>query len=144
LEGQRATGLVLENGLVLDGDIVVSNADPKRTFLKLVAPEHLDPGFIQQVKAIYMNGPSAKVNLVLNEVPRVNGMPKDAPPLQRMLYTLVPTYDQAQACYNPRRWRNRTRLWVDCIEASIDRPRHPRPSCSPASYMRAYHWQAMG
>jgi hypothetical protein len=38
--------------------------------------------------------------LVLNEVPRINGMPKDAPPLQRMLYTLVPSFDQAQACYN--------------------------------------------
>jgi len=123
VEGNRATGLVLENGLVLDGDIVVSNADPKRTFLGLVPPGHLDEDFIRQVKAIVMNGPSAKVNLVLNEVPKVTGMPHDTPPLQRMLYTLVPTFAQAQACYNAAQNGEIARdLWVDCIEASAIDP----------------------
>ena len=123
VESNRATGLVLENGLVLDGDIVVSNADPKRTFLGLVPAEHLDDHFIRQVNAIVMNGPSAKVNLVLNEVPRVSGMPHDAPPLQRMLYTLVPTFAQAQACYNAAQNGEIARdLWVDCIEASAIDP----------------------
>jgi phytoene dehydrogenase-like protein len=115
----RATGVVLHNGLVLDAEIVVSNADPKRTFLGLVGAEHLDDGFVRQVEAIAMNGPCAKVNLVLSEEPRVNGMPAEAPALQRMLYTLVPTFDAAQRCYNDcQDGRLSDDLWVDCVLAS--------------------------
>lgn len=119
----RASGIILENGLVLNGDIVVSNADPKRTFLKLVQRDQLDDGFVQQVEAIAMNGPSAKVNLVLKEVPRITGMPADAPALQRMLYTLVPTFAAAQSCYNDcQQGKLSEDLWVDCIQASAIDP----------------------
>jgi phytoene dehydrogenase-like protein len=128
VEHGRATGIVLENGLVLPADIVVSNADPKRTFLKLVGKEHLDAGFAQQVEAIAMNGPSAKVNLVLNEEPRIQGMPADAPVLQKMLYTLVPTFDAAQRCYNDcQEGRLSEDLWVDCILASAIDPELATP-----------------
>ena len=76
---------------------MASNADPKRTFLKLVDPQQLDDDFKQQVSAIHMDGPAAKVNLVLSEEPRVNGMPADAPVLQKMLFTLVPTFEAGPA-----------------------------------------------
>jgi len=123
MENGRASGVVLENGLVLEGDIVVSNADPKRTFLGLVEQSQLDADFLNQVKAIAMNGPCAKVNLVLNEEPRVNGMPADAPTLQKMVYTLVPTFDAAQRCYNDcQNGLLSEDLWVDCIQASAIDP----------------------
>jgi phytoene dehydrogenase-like protein len=119
----QATGVVLENGMMLQSDIVVSNADPKRTYLKLVGEDHLDAGFAQQVKAIAMNGPSAKVNLVLSEEPRVTGMPADAPALRKMLYTLVPTFAAAQRCYNDcQNGVLSEDLWVDCILASAVDP----------------------
>lgn len=123
IEDGRATGLVLENGLVLKSDIVVSNADPKRTFLKLVGQEHLEADFVKQIETIVMNGPSAKVNLVLSEEPRVNGMPADAPALQKMLFTLVPTFSAAQRCYNDAQNGVLSEdLWVDCIQASAIDP----------------------
>jgi phytoene dehydrogenase-like protein len=123
VEDGRANGVVLHNGLVLDAEIVVSNADPRRTFLGLVGREQLDDDFVRQVEAIVMNGPSAKVNLVLSEEPRVNGIPADAPPLQRMLYTLVPTFDAAQRCYNDcQDGRLSDDLWVDCVLASAIDP----------------------
>jgi phytoene dehydrogenase-like protein len=121
--GNTAKGVILGNGDELKAAIIVSNADPKRTFLGLVEPQHLDPDFIRQIKAIVMNGPSAKVNLVLNEAPRLTGMPQDAPPLQKMLYTLVPTFAAAQACYNAAQAGEiASDLWVDCIEASAIDP----------------------
>jgi phytoene dehydrogenase-like protein len=62
---------------------------------------------------------AAKVNLVLNEEPRVNGMPADAPTLQKMLFTLVPTFDAAQRCYNASQTGELDpELWVDCVWAS--------------------------
>ena len=123
LDGERASGVVLGNGMVLTSDIVVSNADPKRTFLGLVGSERCPLEFARQVEAIAMEGPSAKVNLVLSEEPRVRGMPADAPPLQKMLYTLVPTFAAAQRCYNAcQQGELADDLWVDCVLASAIDP----------------------
>lgn len=119
----RAAGVVLDNDLVIDADLVVSNADPRRTFLELVGDEHLSADFTRQVAAIAMDGPSAKVNLVLSEPPRIPGMPADAPALQRALFTLVPTFDAAQRCYNDAQQGRLSRhLWVDCVLASAVDP----------------------
>jgi phytoene dehydrogenase-like protein len=121
--GAKVEGVMLNNGLALTADLVVSNADPKRTLLGLVGREQLEPEFVRQIDAIAMDGPSAKVNLVLAEEPRVSGMPEDAPPLQRMLYTLVPTFDAAQRCYNDcQDGRLSEDLWVDCVLASAIDP----------------------
>lgn len=128
IEDGRATGIVLGSGMTLDADIVVSNTDPRHTLRTLVDPDRLEPDFVRQVDAIAMNGPSAKVNLVLNEAPRVRGMPEDAPPLQRALYTLVPTLADAQRCYNDcQDGRLSDALWVDCVEASAVDPELATP-----------------
>lgn len=119
----RATGITLTNGDEFTADLIVSNADPKRTFLQLVDSSSLDPDFIRQIRAIHMDGPAAKVNLVLNQEPRVNGMPADAPALQKMLFTLVPTFEQAQRCYNASQLGEiEPELWVDCVWASAVDP----------------------
>jgi phytoene dehydrogenase-like protein len=119
----RATGIALVNGDQFTADLVVSNADPKRTFLQLVDRAELDPEFIRQVSAIHMDGPAAKVNLVLNEEPRVTGMPADAPALQKMLFTLVPTFEEAQRSYNAAQVGEiEPELWVDCVWASAIDP----------------------
>jgi phytoene dehydrogenase-like protein len=121
--GGKATGITLANGDAYQAECVVSNADPKRTFLNLVNRSELDPGFVRQVEAIHMDGPAAKVNLVLNAEPRVTGMPVDAPALQKMLFTLVPTFEQAQRCYNAAQVGElEPELWVDCVWASAVDP----------------------
>ncbi len=45
IEGGRATGVVLADGSEIDAALVVSNADPKRTYLRLVPEAALDPEF---------------------------------------------------------------------------------------------------
>jgi phytoene dehydrogenase-like protein len=66
-----------------------------------------------------MAGPCAKVNLVLDEEPRWNGMPEDADPNRRSLATLVPTLEGAQRMYDQHRWGEiPDELWVDCVTAS--------------------------
>ena len=112
-------GVTLESGETIDARIVVSNADPRRTFLGLLERGALDAEFVRDVEAIRMAGPCAKVNFVLAEEPRVNGMPADRTPLQRSLFTLVPTLAQAEDCYNAARRGDIARdLWVDCVLAS--------------------------
>ncbi|HEX5787556.1 MAG TPA: NAD(P)/FAD-dependent oxidoreductase [Woeseiaceae bacterium] len=117
--GGAATGVTLESGEVCDAKIVVSNADPKRTFLKLVAASELDESFRRDVANIRMDGPAGKVNFVLAEEPRVLGMPAERSRGQRSLFTLIPTLEEAEANYNAARaGRLPERLWVDCVLAS--------------------------
>jgi phytoene dehydrogenase-like protein len=64
-----ATGVVLANGDEISARAVVSNADPKRTLLKLVDPTHLSPDFVQKAKNYRAMGTVAKVNLALSGLP---------------------------------------------------------------------------
>ena len=114
-----ATGVTLESGDVCDARLIVSNADPKRTFLQLVDAGNLDEEFRRDVANIRMNGPAGKVNFVLAEEPRVNGMPADRTRPQRSLFTLIPTLAEAEANYNAsQQGQLPERLWVDCVLAS--------------------------
>ena len=115
----RAAGVVLEDGTELSARTVLSNADPKRTFLGMLAPDALPEEFRRDISSIRMAGPCAKVNFVLSAEPRWNGMPDDADANRRSLATLVPTLDEAQRIYDQHRTGEiPDRLWVDCVTAS--------------------------
>jgi phytoene dehydrogenase-like protein len=64
-----ATGVVLSSGEEITARAVISNADPKRTLLKLVDPMHLSPDFVQKLQHYRMPGTVAKVNLALSGLP---------------------------------------------------------------------------
>ena len=73
-----ASGVVLANGDEIEARTVISNADPKRTLLGLVEPQHLEPGFLQKLQHYRMNGTVAKVNLALSGLPTFKGVNGDA------------------------------------------------------------------
>ena len=64
-----ATGVLLSTGEEILAKAVVSNADPKRTLLKLTDPIHLSPDFVQKLQHYRGNGTVAKVNLALSGLP---------------------------------------------------------------------------
>jgi phytoene dehydrogenase-like protein len=115
----RARGVILEDGAGIRARIVLSNADPKRTFLKLVAASELPGDFLHAIRGIKMDGPCAKVNLVLDEEPRFTGTSPNATPLERTFYTLVPSLAFAERCYDIAKSGEIPReLWVDCVVSS--------------------------
>jgi phytoene dehydrogenase-like protein len=69
-----ATGVVLSNGEEIPARAIVSNADPKRTLLKLVDPVHLDPSFVGKLKNYRALGTVAKVNLALSGLPNFSAL----------------------------------------------------------------------
>lgn len=120
IEGGRATGVALADGRAIDAAIVVSNADPKRTYLKLVPAGALDPEFRARVAGIKMDGPCGKFNLVLSEEPRLANEEPGSDALRRAQFTLVPWLDGAQAAYGEmRRGRIAEELWIDCLVPSL-------------------------
>src|SRR5229473_596296 len=69
-----AQGVVLSSGEEILARAVVSNADPKRTFLKLADPSLLAPSFTRRLQNYRMNGTVAKVNLALSGLPTFIGV----------------------------------------------------------------------
>ncbi len=59
----RAAGVILTTGEEIASPLVVSSADPRRTFLGLVGPDHLDPEFLHAVRSIRFRGACALVEL---------------------------------------------------------------------------------
>jgi phytoene dehydrogenase-like protein len=72
-----ARGVVLENGEEIEGRVVASNADPKRTFLRLVEASHLPGEFRRGIERFRCRGNSAKMNLALSELPDFTALPGD-------------------------------------------------------------------
>ena len=115
----RARSVVLDDGTELRGRMVLSNADPKRTFLGLIDAKELPEDFLSSVRGIKMDGPCAKVNMVLAEEPRFTGTSPDATPLERTFYTLLPSLEFAERCYDIAKFGEvPEELWVDCVVSS--------------------------
>jgi phytoene dehydrogenase-like protein len=69
------TGITLGTGEQVPATAVVSAVDPKRTFLRLVDPLHLDPEFLLKIRNYRSEGTVAKVNLALAGMPRFEAAP---------------------------------------------------------------------
>src|SRR5262249_50540314 len=115
----RAKGVVLEDGTEIEARIVLSNADPKRTFLGLIPESELPSDFVHAIRGIKMAGPCAKVNLALSEEPRFTGTPATHTQLERTFYTIVPSLEFAERCYDIAKFgESPDELWIDCVIAS--------------------------
>jgi phytoene dehydrogenase-like protein len=69
LDGDRISGVELENGERLSADIVISNADPSSTLLGLLGARHLETGFVHRVRHLRAKGMAAKLHLALDGLP---------------------------------------------------------------------------
>ena len=70
----RASGVVLDDGREIGARAVISNVDPKRTFLGFVDPVELDPSFLVRIRNYRCPGTTAKVNLALSALPTFTGV----------------------------------------------------------------------
>jgi phytoene dehydrogenase-like protein len=66
---QGVEAVHLETGETIPASAVISNADPRRTFLGLLDPTVLEPRFITRLTNYRSRGTTAKVNLVLRAAP---------------------------------------------------------------------------
>ncbi|MEP6759690.1 MAG: NAD(P)/FAD-dependent oxidoreductase [Actinomycetota bacterium] len=73
--GGRAVGVRLADGQELRARRVLSNADPKRTFLTLCDRADLPEEFLARIEAYRCMGTSIKINLALSELPYVKSLP---------------------------------------------------------------------
>src|SRR5215218_8508299 len=63
IENGRAVGVALQSGEEIDASVVLSNADPKRTYLKLVDGKELPEDYRRAIEAIKIESPVLKINM---------------------------------------------------------------------------------
>ncbi len=100
----RATGAVTADGEEYRAPVVLSNADPKRTYLKLVDAADLPAEFVRDIEAIQMDSPVMKLNLAMEELPRYNGLANDEQYKARTGGVFIgPSIDYLQRAYEDAR-----------------------------------------
>lgn len=101
----RAVGVVLESGEEIPSRVIVSNADPKRTFLQLVGSDHLDHEFVQAIQRIKMEGASIKVNLALSELPDFRSLPgTQVGPQHRATIHICPSLEYMERAWDDAKY----------------------------------------
>jgi phytoene dehydrogenase-like protein len=105
IQNGRAVGVELVTGEKIHSKAVVSNADPKRTFLKLVGADNLDQKFVNRVEHLNAYGTSFKINVALSEPLNFSAFPGTrVGPQHKALLNISPTVDYVQKAYDECKW----------------------------------------
>ena len=100
VDNGRAEGVLLENGEELRARAVLSNADPKRTFLRFCADAQLDKDFLKRISQFKTESAVIKVNMALKELPSFTCLPGTTPGLQHAgSCEISPTPEYVQEAY---------------------------------------------
>jgi phytoene dehydrogenase-like protein len=104
VRNDRAAGIVLADGTHVAADTVVSNADPKRTFLKLVEPTELDPDFAHRIRSYRSSGSVGKVNYALSALPKFGGGNGDGSKLLAGRIHIGPEIDYIERAFDAAKY----------------------------------------
>jgi phytoene dehydrogenase-like protein len=75
VDGDRAVGVVLESGEEIRAKLVISNAHPQITFLRLLDEHKLPAEFVRDVRNYDTRSGTVKVNLAISELPDFRSHP---------------------------------------------------------------------
>ncbi len=141
-----ATGVLLSSGEEILAKAVISNADPKRTLLKLTDPVHLSPDFVQKLQHYRGNGTVAKVNLALSGLPKFTALNNDDSSALRGRILIGNEIDYLERAFDEAKYGNFSRQ--PYLDVTI--PTLTDPSLAPAGkhvmsvYMQYAPYQLKG
>lgn len=101
IDVDRATGVTLADGRVVNASLVVSNADPKTTFNKLVGLSNIETGVARRVKTLRMKGDTAKLHIALDSLPGFTGLTEHQMG-QRLV--IAPTMNYIETAFNASKY----------------------------------------
>jgi phytoene dehydrogenase-like protein len=118
----RASGVVLESGEEIEADAVLSSADVRQTFLRMLEPGTLDPSIEEAVRRYKFRGSSGKVNLALDGVPDFACLPGEGEHLRGAI-SISPSIDWMERAYDDAKYgRYSRRPYVDVIIPTLVDP----------------------
>lgn len=119
--GGRARGVKLADGRLVEARVVVSNADPKTTYLKLLRNAEIDPDLVRRVKALKSKGVSFKMVGYLEELPDFGGG-KTLQPEHVASEYILPSVDYVEKAFSEAKTLGRSKEpWMEInIQSSVD------------------------
>src|ERR1700690_1489753 len=122
VKGGRAVGVALENGDEHHSKVVLSAADPKRTFLGLVDPRYFPDDLVTAIRNFRVRGSSGKVNIALSELPNFAALPGEGH-LYRGAVSISPSIDYIERAYDDAKYgKISKRPYIDMIFPSVIDP----------------------
>ena len=127
LSNGNARGVILESGEEIGAKVVVSGADPRRTFLTLVGAAHLPADFVESIERYRFRGASGKVNLALSEPPNFTCLPGAGPHLRGAI-SISPSVDYLERAYDDGKYGEFSRRpYMDIVIPSMIDPEMAPP-----------------
>jgi phytoene dehydrogenase-like protein len=122
VDGDRARGVVVEGGEEISAGTVLSSADARLTFLKLLEPGTLEPRFEQEVRRYKFRGSSGKVNLALDGLPDFTCLPGPGDHLRGAI-SFSPGVDYMERAYDDAKYgRFSDRPYIDVVIPTLVDP----------------------
>ncbi len=122
IKNGTATGVVLENGDEYLADVVISNLDPNRTYLKMVGEKNLDGDVVKEIKRYKLRGSSGKVNLALDSVPEFSCRPGDGEHIRGDI-AIAPGTDYLERAYDQAKYGEfSTRPYINAVIPTLTDP----------------------
>jgi phytoene dehydrogenase-like protein len=94
-------GVTLANGDQIAASKIISAADMRTTFLKLVDEKHLDKMFLKQVQNIQYRGTMARVHFTLNGLPTFTGVNGNSQQFLGGHIQIAPSLNFIEKAYDP-------------------------------------------
>ena len=116
IQNGRAAGVRLLDGRTMTADLIMSGADPQRTFLGMVGAARLPASFVEGIERIRSKGSVVKVLLGLNELPNFTAMPGTKVDVQHTGGIVInPSVNYLEAAWDDcKRGNPSRRPFMDC------------------------------
>jgi phytoene dehydrogenase-like protein len=123
IRGGEAVGVELADGTKVESRVVLSNLDPKRTFLGIVGKDHLPPEFVHAIERYCMEPSSFKLNLALKDLPDFSAIPGTNLQFHHKgLIDVAPSLDYVQRAYEEAvhgHWSKEPYIEL-CLQSTVD------------------------
>lgn len=99
-----AVGVALKTGEEIFAPAILSNADPRTTFLKLLDPQILDAYFLAEVQTIKYRGSCARAHFALDALPEFSALRAGDVNLLRGHIQIAPSLDYVERAYDDAKY----------------------------------------
>src|SRR5206468_2827114 len=97
--GGRVTGVTLASGEAIDAPVVVTTAHPQISFLRLLDPAELPPGFVADIRGWRSRSGTVKINLALDKLPVFTSHPEPDPQVYGGTIVLAESLDDIETAF---------------------------------------------
>jgi phytoene dehydrogenase-like protein len=122
VKGNRAQGVVLQNGDEIYADVISSSVDPRLTFIKFIEESALPTEFLEDVRRYKFRGSSGKVNIAMDALPDFKCLPGPGAHLRGAI-SISPSVEYMERAYDDAKYGNFSRHpYIDMVIPSLTDP----------------------